>query len=104
MRELDCSYNLLTTLQLPTNNVIYTLNCKQNHLSSIDLSGASEINTINISNTDIASIDINPFLSSFGNLTVDWHTEVIGKENLKPGQVVSYVDIEEQWSITIPLP
>lgn len=58
LRILDCSGNLLTSLDLSNNTSLTNLNCSGNPLSSLDLSNNTSLTGLNCSRNALTSLDL----------------------------------------------
>jgi hypothetical protein len=56
--SLDCSFNLLTTLNLSMNTVLTYLDCSQNSLPSVDVSSNTALTTLYCRNAKMKTIDV----------------------------------------------
>ncbi|SDR65706.1 Por secretion system C-terminal sorting domain-containing protein [Polaribacter sp. KT25b] len=54
-RVVDCSYNLLTALIVPSG--IANLQCNNNNITSLDLSSTTELSRLNVSNNNLEFLD-----------------------------------------------
>jgi len=58
LTELDCKYNLITTLDLEKNTALEELNCSDNELSSLNIDKNLLITTLDCRNNNITSLDV----------------------------------------------
>ena len=58
LRELDCSFNELTSLDLSQNTVLEQLICYENQLTSLDLSQNTYLEELDCSNNQLTSLDL----------------------------------------------
>ncbi len=58
LRELDCSFNRLTALDISHNTLLTKLNCSHNNISVLDLSQNKALNILNCAGNDLDALDI----------------------------------------------
>ena len=58
LRELNCSNNQLTSLDLSQNTDLNGLNCESNQLTSLDLSQNTDLNGLNCESNQLTSLDL----------------------------------------------
>jgi uncharacterized repeat protein (TIGR02543 family) len=66
LRELDCSYNALTSLDVSSNTALEELLCYDNKLTSLDVSSNPALVTLDCGNNKLTSLDLsnNPALKT----------------------------------------
>lgn len=55
---LDCSYNILESLNVSKNLALTTLECEDNNLTSLDVSKNVALTTLDCSNNNLESLDV----------------------------------------------
>lgn len=68
LEKLDCGYNLLTAIDVTHNQQLKSLDCNDNQLTAIDVSNNPELRVLSCSDNNLGSIDVsnNPKLSKLG--------------------------------------